>query len=150
MKTGRIAALLLLAGLAGPAMAAQCEAEIEANDAIQFNKKSIEVPKDCKKFTLKLKHSGKLPKASMGHNWVVSKTADVQGVANDGIAAGLDKEYLKPGDARVLAHTKVIGGGESDSVTFDTGWLKPDGDYTYFCSFPGHSTAMRGKLTLGK
>jgi azurin len=86
----------------------------------------------------------------MGHNWVVSKTADMQGVVNDGLAAGLDKNYLKPGDPRVLAHTKVVGGGESDAVTFDTGWLKPDGDYTYFCSFPGHSAAMKGKLILGK
>jgi azurin len=24
----------------------------------------------------------------MGHNWVLSKTADLQAVANDGIAAG--------------------------------------------------------------
>lgn len=150
MKTGRIATLLLLAGLAGPALAATCNTEIEGNDAMQFNKKSIDVPQSCKKFTVTLKHVGKLPKASMGHNWVLSKTADMQGVVNDGVAAGLDKNYIKPGDNRVIAHTKVVGGGESDSVTFDTGSLKPDGDYTFFCSFPGHSTVMKGKLSVVK
>lgn len=150
MKTGRIAALLLLAGVAGPALAAQCNVEIEGNDAMQFNKKSIEVPQSCKKFTVTLKHTGKLPKASMGHNWVVTKTADMQGAVNDGIAAGLDKNYVKPADNRVIAFTKVIGGGESDSISFDAGKLKPDGDYTFFCSFPGHSTIMKGKLAVVK
>lgn len=150
MKTGKIATLLLLAGLTGPVLAAQCSTEIEGNDAMQFNKKSIDVPQSCKKFTVTLKHTGKLPKASMGHNWVLSKTADMQGVTTDGVAAGLDKNYIKPGDNRVIAHTKVVGGGESDSVTFDTASLKPDGDYTFFCSFPGHSSVMKGKLSVVK
>ncbi|TCS39510.1 azurin [Paucimonas lemoignei] len=150
MKTGKIAVLLLFSGLAGPVLAAQCNVEIEGNDAMQFNKKSIDVPQSCKKFTVTLKHTGKLPKASMGHNWVATKTADMQGVVNDGTTAGLDKDYVKPGDNRVIAHTKVVGGGESDSVSFDASKLKPDGDYTFFCSFPGHSTVMKGKLTVVK
>lgn len=150
MKTMRIAAMLLTMGLAGPALAAQCEVEIDGNDAMQFNKSTIDVPKACKKFSVKLKHTGKLAKAAMGHNWVLSKTADMQGAATDGITAGLDKDYVKPGDARVIAHTKVVGGGESDTVTFDTGKLTAGGDYTYFCSFPGHSAVMKGKLTFAK
>src|SRR6218665_695508 len=108
------AATLLTALLAMPALAATCNADIEGNDAMQFNKTSIAVPASCKQFTVKLKHAGKLPKTAMGHNWVLSKAADMQAVANDGMPAGPDKSYLKPGDARVIAHTKLIGGGESD------------------------------------
>ena len=44
--------------------------------------------------------------------------------------------------------TKVIGGGESDSVTFDVSKLAAGQDYTYFCSFPGHFAMMKGTLKL--
>ncbi len=135
---------------AAPVWAADCAVEIEGNDAMQFNKPTISVPASCKEFTVKLKHVGKLPKTAMGHNWVLTKTADVQPVANDGIPAGAAKDYVKDGDARVIAHTKLIGGGESDSVKFATSKLKAGDSYTYFCSFPGHSAIMKGTLTLAK
>ncbi len=150
MKMEKTAALLLGALLAGPVLAAQCDVEIEGSDAMQFNKSSVAVPQSCKQFTVKLKHAGKLPKAAMGHNWVLSKTSDMPGVGADGVTAGLDKNYVKPGDSRVIAHTKVVGGGESDSVTFDTAKLKAGEAYTFFCSFPGHSALMKGTLTLAK
>jgi azurin len=117
---------------------------------MQFNKPVIEVSQACKEFTVKLKHSGKMPKQAMGHNWVLAKTADVQAIANDGVAAGLPQNYVKAGDARVVAHTKVVGGGESDSVSFSPSKLAADGSYTYFCSFPGHSSLMKGTLKLVK
>ena len=143
--------LLLGALLAAPAMAAApCDATIEANDAMQFNKASISVPASCKQFTVNLKHTGKLPKTAMGHNWVLSKAADLQAAATDGISAGADKDYVKPGDSRVVAYTKVIGGGESTSVTFDVAKLKSGESYAWFCSFPGHSGIMKGTLALAK
>jgi azurin len=86
----------------------------------------------------------------MGHNWVLTKAADAQGVATDGIPAGLDKAYVKAGDTRVIAHTKVIGGGESDAVSVDVAKLKAGESYAWFCSFPGHSAIMKGTLTLAK
>ncbi len=150
MRMRNAAAVLWAALLASPVLAAQCDVEIESNDAMQFNKKSIAVPASCKRFTVKLKHVGKLPKTAMGHNWVLSKAADAQGVAADGIAAGLDKAYVKQGDARVIAHTKVIGGGEADAVSFDVAKLKAGESYAWFCSFPGHSTLMKGTLALAK
>jgi azurin len=136
--------------LLGSASAATCDVAIEGNDAMQFNKSSIDVPQSCKEFTVNLKHVGKLPKASMGHNWVLTTTADAQATANDGIPAGLDKSYVKAGDTRVIAHTSTVGGGESTSVTFDTSKLKADQSYTYFCSFPGHFALMKGTLKLTK
>ncbi len=48
----------------------------------------------------------------MGHNWVLSKEADMQPIATDGLTAGIDKDYLKEGDARIIAHTKLIGAKE--------------------------------------
>jgi len=144
-------AVLALASLAASsAFAADCSVEIEGNDAMQFNKPAIGVSKSCKEFTVKLKHAGKLPKQAMGHNWVLAKTADVQAVAADGVAAGLPQDYVKAGDARVVAHTKVVGGGESDSVSFPVAKLGAADSYTFFCSFPGHSSIMKGTLKLVK
>lgn len=133
-----------------PANAATCDIEISGNDAMQFDKAAIEVSKSCKQFTVKLRHAGKLPKTAMGHNWVLSKTADVQAVANDGLAAGVAAQYVKAGDARVIAHTKVVGPGETDSVSFATAKLKDGESYTFFCSFPGHASIMKGTLKLVK
>ena len=100
----KLAALALLGLATSPAFAADCAATVEANDAMQFNQKSIEVPKTCKQFTVTLKHTGKLPKAAMGHNWVLAATADEAGINADGAKAGAASDYLKPGDTRVIAH----------------------------------------------
>ena len=145
-----LAAAAVALAFAAPvhAQAPDCKVQVEGNDAMQFNKKEIVVPKSCKSFTVELKHSGKLPKQAMGHNWVLSKTADVANVAKDGIPAGLDKQYVKPGDARVIAFTKVLGPGETDSVSFDVSKLSASEAYTFFCSFPGHSGIMKGTLKL--
>lgn len=50
----------------------------------------------------------------------------------------------------MLAHTKVVGGGEADAVTFATSALKAGETYAYFCSFPGHAALMKGTLALAK
>ena len=89
--------------LASSSAFAACSVDIDGNDAMQFDTTSIEVPKSCKEFTVNLTHSGKLARNVMGHNWVLSKISDMQGIANDGMAAGLDHDYLKPDDDRVIA-----------------------------------------------
>lgn len=149
MHLSKILSCALFGILAFPTLAAaSCETVIEGNDAMQFNKASIDVPKSCKQFKVTLKHTGKLARNAMGHNWVLAKTADAQGVATDGIAAGLDKQYVKAGDSRVIAHTKVVGGGESDSVSIDVAKLKAGEAYTYVCTFPGHAAIMKGTLQV--
>lgn len=142
-------AVLALAGLAMPAFAADCATEIEANDQMQFSKSAIEVPASCKQFKLTLKHTGKLPKNAMGHNWVLTTPADYGGVARDGMGASLETNFLKAYDARVVAHTKVVGGGESDSVSIDVAKLTAP-EYNFFCSFPGHAMMMKGSLKVVK
>ena len=74
----------------------------------------------------------------MGHNWVLTKKADFQSVAQAGASAGMENDYVPPDDDRVIAATEIIGGGESTSVTFSIADLNPDEPYQFFCSFPGH------------
>lgn len=130
------------------AQADDCSFNLNSNDAMQFDQKSITVKSSCKEYTLNLTHTGKLPKNVMGHNWVLTKTEDAKPVAADGLQAGIENEYLKKDDARVIAFTKIIGGGETASVTFPVSKLKAGEAYTFFCSFPGHVAIMQGSLTL--
>jgi azurin len=145
------AALLGLNAFVMPAHAADkvCKLEITGNDLMQYDKKELVVAKDCTSVEVTLKHVGKLPAASMGHNWTLVKTADIAAVSNDGLSAGLPANYIKAGDKRVIAHTKVVGGGESATVTFPTSALKAGEAYSYICTFPGHVALMKGTLKFG-
>ena len=151
MNTFRSIAIVSLLALAGNAFAADkvCKLEITGTDAMQFDKKELAVTADCTQVELTLHHSGKLPAQAMGHNWVLAKTADVSGIASDGVGAGFAKDHIKAGDTRVIAHTKIVGGGQTTSVTFPTAALKKGESYTYFCSFPGHSSLMKGAFKFG-
>ena len=146
----KLIAIALLGLLSTPLMAAECATTVEANDAMQFNTKTITVPKTCKTFKVTLKHTGKLPVTAMGHNWVLAHSTDESCVIADGMKAGAANSYEKPGDARIIAHTKLIGGGESDTATIDVAKLKAGEQYAYFCTFPGHAALMKGTLSLGK
>ncbi len=150
MTMVKLLAVALTTLLAGPVLAQQCETVIEGTDQMKFNKSSMEIPASCKEFKVTLKHVGKLPKTAMGHNWVLTKTADMQPLAADAIKAGVQNDYLPKGDARVLAHTRMLGGGETDTATVDVSKLQAGTDYTFFCSFPGHSTVMKGTLKVVK
>jgi azurin len=153
MATSKFLRVVILSGVLSAfssfAFAETCSVEIEANDQIQFNKKAIPIAADCTEVELTLKHVGKLPVTAMGHNWVLIKTADFQPVATAGMSAGAANNYVPKGDARVLASTKLVGGGESTSIKFPVSKLTKGEDYTFFCSFPGHSGLMKGKLTFG-
>jgi azurin len=142
---------LTAAGLlvSGAAMAAdQCSTEIQANDQMKYDKASITVPASCKNFTVTLKNVGKMAKAAMGHDWVLTTAADEQAVINESMAAGPSKDYLNPSDPKIIAHTKLIGGGETASVTFPVSKLKAGEQYKYFCTFPAHAALMNGVLTV--
>jgi len=126
-----------------------CKVDIAGNDQMQFDKKEISVAADCTQVEVTLNHPGKQPATVMGHNWVLTRTADVSAVANDGMGAGLPNDYIKKGDTRVIAHTKVIAGGQTATVSFATSLLKQGESYTFFCSFPGHYAVMKGAFKIG-
>lgn len=132
---------------AGAAQAA-CDFTIEVGDTMQYSVEEMVVEKGCAEVNLTLTHTGSLPEVAMGHNWVLAKTEDMEGIAKDGMAAGLENEYIKPDDERVLAATEVIGGGETTSMSFSTADLQVGGDYKFFCSFPGHWTVMQGDFEV--
>lgn len=131
------------------ATVADCATEIEGNDLMQFNVGAIVVPASCTEFTITLKHVGTMPVTAMGHNVVIAKASDVQAVNTDGLAAGPDAGYVKAGDTRIVAHTDLIGGGQTTSVTFPVSKLQGDGPYEFFCSFPGHAALMKGSIAVG-
>ena len=150
MKLVPTIALVTLLAASGNAFAAKtCKVEITGTDAMQYDKKEIAVAADCTEVEVTLHHSGKLPAQAMGHNWVLAKTADLAGVATDGIAAGFANDHIKKGDTRVIAHTKIVGGGQSATVTFSTSALKAGEAYSFFCTFPGHSSIMKGAFKFG-
>ena len=151
MKATRyIAAASLLFACSGAFAADKvCTVDIAGNDQMQFDKKEIAIAADCTEVQVNLKHTGKLPAQAMGHNWVLSKTPDQGGVASDGIAAGFANDHIKKGDTRVIAHTKIVGGGQTTSITFPTSALKKGESYAYFCTFPGHASLMKGVLKFG-
>jgi azurin len=141
------AAVLLAAGTV--AYADPCKISIESNDMMQFSVRELAVPSACAEVEVTLHHAGKLASTVMGHDWVLAKESDVPGLVNAGLAAGAERGYLPQGDPRIIAATKVVGGGESTTVKFSTSALAPGARYAFFCTSPGHSTLMKGKFLFG-
>jgi len=141
-------ALLGLACLSMPARAGNCQLSIEADDMVQFSANVLRVDAACPEVQLTLRHVGQMAAQMLGHDWVLARSADVGALLNGGLAAGFDNGYLPADDPRVIAATRVVGGGESATITFSTDKLQPGMDYAYFCSYPGHAGMMRGRLLL--
>ena len=53
-------------------------------------------------------------------------------------------DYIPDSD-ETIAFTKMLGGGESTTISFTA---PESGTYTYICSFPGHYMIMRGELIV--
>lgn len=85
--------------------------------------------------------------AAQQHNWVLIKGGDAEAkvVADAGLTAGADKDYLPADTTNILAHTKLSNGGETVSVTFTA---PAAGTYQYICTAPGHYPLMVGTLTV--
>ncbi len=123
--------------------AGEIKLELGGNDMMQFDKAELRVPAGST-VNLTLNHTGKLPKAAMGHNFVLLKAGtDVAAFAMQAIAAAAT-EYIPESDA-IIAHTALIGGGESTSISFTA---PAAGTYDYICTFPGHYAIMKGKLIV--
>jgi len=118
---------------------------IEASDNMRFNMKRI-VVKGGEKVKITLKHVGTMSKDLMGHNLVILK----KGVKMNDFAqkanAAKDTEYIPAGsEGDIVAHTKMIGGGEETVIEFDA----PEaGEYNFLCSFPAHYAIMKGKFVV--
>ena len=120
--------------------------QIKATDQMKYDVISIDATVG-QKITVTLTNVGMIPKAAMAHNFVLLKAGtDVTAFATAAMMHQAEG-YMPPDMAdKVIASTKLVGPGESDSVTF----VAPAaGSYDYICTFPGHALAgMRGILTV--
>ena len=116
---------------------------INSNDLMKFDQNELRVF-EGQKITLTLNHTGKMSKEIMGHNFVLlKKDTNLNDFAQRAMLAR-DNEYIPDGN-ETIAYTKMIGGGESDTITFTA---PEKGSYTYICTFPGHYGLMRGVLIV--
>ncbi len=118
---------------------------LSSSDQMKYDKSEITVP-GGKKIKLTLRHTGKLPKTTMGHNFVLLKQGtDMQKFAAEAIKAKANGYIPVSMKDVVVAHTRIIGGGETDTITFDA---PAAGTYDFLCSFPGHNAVMKGKFIV--
>ena len=118
---------------------------LSGNDMMQFDKSEL-MAQAGEKITLTFLHVGQLDRRVMGHNFVLLKPGtDITGFANEAAAAGESADWIPNDGAQVIAHTKMLGGGQTDVITFEA---PEPGVYDFICSFPGHSGMMRGTLTV--
>lgn len=121
--------------------------EITGNDQMKFDVLTIEA-KPGQKITLTLKNAGTMPKMSMGHNFVLlANDVDVMKFI-EASQTHMANEFIAPElKSKVIAHTKLLGPGESDTISFAA--PRKPGAYNYLCSFPGHhAIGMKGVLTV--
>ncbi|NND62382.1 MAG: azurin [Flavobacteriaceae bacterium] len=118
---------------------------ISGNDLMKFDTAEIKV-KEGQEVTINLRHVGKLDLKVMGHNFVILKQGiDIPTFALAAANAGEPADWIPDNGKDVIVHTKMIGGGQSTSITFDA---PPVGTYDFVCSFPGHSGMMKGKFIV--
>lgn len=121
--------------------------EITGNDKMMYSIAEIRAtPGEALSVTLV--NVGTMPKFSMGHNWVLL----LQGTnVIDFVTAGAEApttDYIpeKFKDA-IVAHTKLLGPNERDTVTFNA--PATPGRHVFICSFPGHfQVGMKGVLIV--
>ena len=116
---------------------------VTANDQMQFSTKAIEV-KAGSETVIILQNIGTMAKEVMGHNLtVLNPGTDLAGFATKAMAAK-DTEYLPQSETgSVLAHTRLLGPGESDTLRF----TPAVGEYPFLCTCPGHFAVMQGVLS---
>ncbi len=121
------------------------ELALNGNDMMQFDVKEFTVNAGDK-VVLTFNNVGELPIESMGHNVVVLKPGtDVSAFGGEAIKA-VGNDYIPlTFKSSIIAHTRLLGPGESDVIEFV---LDTPGEYPYLCSFPGHYGVMQGKIIV--
>jgi len=120
---------------------------ISCSEQMKFDTTSIEA-KPGEMLHVVVKSVGSMPKVAMAHNFVLLKAGvNPQDVATAAMTAR-DTDFIPASMTdKILAHTGLAGGGETQEVTFKAP-MKP-GSYTYLCTFPGHfAVGMKGELIV--
>ena len=108
---------------------------------------------DTKAFSAKAGQKVKLtfenvhPTLPQPHNFVLGKLGIDKGKMLGLAMAAMtlvDKGFI-PDSPDVLAHTKLIQPGQTETIEFT---LPTAGEYNYICTFPGHGAIMNGTITV--
>jgi azurin len=115
---------------------------ISSSDLMRYTATRIEAP--AGKIKVEMKNGGALPKEVMGHNFTVLKPGtDVMAFAAKAMPAKAT-DYVPADATEVIAHTKLLGPGESEVLELDL----QAGTYPFLCTFPGHVGLMNGQLVV--
>ncbi len=115
---------------------------LTGSDQMRYSASRIEV-KVGQKVKLEMKNAGALPKEAMGHDLVVLKAGSDPMAFGAKAATAKATDYIPADAAEMIAHTKLLGPGESDTIEFD---LPGAGTYPFLCTFPGHVALMKGVI----
>jgi len=116
---------------------------LKADDKMKFDKKELVVGEN-QIVVLKLQHTGKMSVETMGHNFVLLDEGVSASRFAQRAAQARATDYI-PESNRIIAHTDLIGGGESTEITFKA---PAKGSYDFLCTFPGHFASMNGKFLV--
>jgi azurin len=117
--------------------------QLKADANMRFDKELFRV-KAGKKIKLILKNTNAKSNLAMVHNVVILKSGtDIADFAEVAVKARNEQYVPVSLDSLIVAHTKSVGGGESDAVDF---LITEPGVYDFICSFPGHWGTMQGKI----
>jgi azurin len=85
---------------------------------------------------------------SKGHNLVIlEQEADEKAFVEAAMNAPVTEYVPVEMSDVIIAHTKLLGPGESDTITFKAPTKK--GRYVFLCSFPGHyQIGMKGYMVV--
>lgn len=117
---------------------------LNGNDKMQYDLSEIDVY-EGQTVVLTLNHTGTMPAASMGHNFVLLKNGTDLDKFEEQAGKAQKDGYIPTDKSDIIANTKLIGGGESDTITF---MAPKKGIYDFLCSFPGHYSVMKGKFNV--
>ncbi|RBP47388.1 azurin [Roseimicrobium gellanilyticum] len=87
--------------------------------------------------------------APLQHNFILGKIGSKQRLidASNGMMSDMAKWMAAgfiPESTDVLAHTKLLNPGQSETIEFTL--PAEAGEYPYICTFPGHALIMQGTL----
>ena len=146
------AAAASAAGAAAPAAAPAPAANLpvlevtikpDAANPLAYDTKSISAKVGQK---VKVTFNNTHPTLPQPHNFVLGKAGTKDKMMTIAMSAMtlVDKGYI-PDSPDILAHTKLLNPGQSESIEFT---LPAAGEYPYFCTFPGHVAIMNGILSV--
>lgn len=123
-----------------------CKTKITSSTKMLYSTKKLVIPSSCTNFTIEFAYIGKLKKNIMGHNLVIAKSKEMDAVLKKALIRGLKYDYLPGPESSIVASTKLLSGGEKETIILKMDKFNFKESYSFFCTFPGHSALMKGEI----